>query len=102
MTEEEWLACTDPGPMLEFLRGKASDRKLRLFACACCRSVALASQTGFLDSQINFAVESPSSGSHGGARRRQKDPPPGPISFIKVQANGFLGCRTRRGSPDHS
>ena len=39
LTEAEWLAATDPGPMLAFLRGKYSDRKLRLFGCACCRRI---------------------------------------------------------------
>lgn len=58
MTEREWLACGDPGPMLEFLvlqrerqdswimgllaffgtqPAIVSDRKLRLFLCACSR-----------------------------------------------------------------
>jgi hypothetical protein len=37
MNEAEWRECTDPTTMLVFLRGKASDRKLRLFNCACCR-----------------------------------------------------------------
>jgi hypothetical protein len=39
MTEAEWLACTDPRPMLEFLRreGAAGERKWRLFGVACCR-----------------------------------------------------------------
>jgi hypothetical protein len=39
MTETEWQACTDTLKMLEFLREKASDRKLRLSACALARQL---------------------------------------------------------------
>jgi hypothetical protein len=52
MTEAEWLACSAPAAMLDALRGpmspnvkrlgapwahEVSDRKLRLWVCACCR-----------------------------------------------------------------
>lgn len=36
MTEQEWLACTDPTPMLAFIQGNASPRQLRLLVVACC------------------------------------------------------------------
>jgi hypothetical protein len=42
MTEAEWLAGNEPMSahrMLEALRDRASDRKLRLFGCASCRGV---------------------------------------------------------------
>ena len=41
MTPEEWDHCDDPQRMLGFVRasGRASDRKLRLFAVACCRQL---------------------------------------------------------------
>lgn len=39
MTESEWLTCTHPARMLDFLRGRASDRKGRLFVCGCCRRI---------------------------------------------------------------
>jgi hypothetical protein len=39
VTEAEWLAATDSEPMSVFLRRATSDRKMRLFACACCRAV---------------------------------------------------------------
>lgn len=46
MTEHEWLACTDPEQMMEFLVRSQEPglhtywRKARLFACACCWQVA--------------------------------------------------------------
>jgi hypothetical protein len=39
MTEAEWLACDEPEQMLDFLNGTVAERKLRLFATACCRRI---------------------------------------------------------------
>jgi hypothetical protein len=39
MTKAEWQECADPDRMLAYLEGNASERKLRLLICACCRRV---------------------------------------------------------------
>ena len=39
LNESKWFTCKEPMPMLVFLRDKASERKLRLFAVACCRRI---------------------------------------------------------------
>ncbi|AMV27472.1 hypothetical protein VT84_23935 [Gemmata sp. SH-PL17] len=39
MTEAEWLADTDPVPMFKVIWRNISERKLRLFTCACCRRI---------------------------------------------------------------
>src|SRR5262249_31986661 len=39
MDEAEWLACEAPTRRLSFLGKLVSQRKLRLFACACCRHI---------------------------------------------------------------
>jgi hypothetical protein len=38
-TEAHWLACGDPAELVAGLPGQPSERKLLLFACACCRRV---------------------------------------------------------------
>ena len=53
MIEAEWLACEHPGPMLQFLQTRASERKLRLFADACYKRLCHIS----VDGSMQMAVE---------------------------------------------
>jgi hypothetical protein len=39
MSEHAWIKCQNPGTMLAFLGKQLSERKRRLFGCACCRKV---------------------------------------------------------------
>ena len=66
MTRDDWLTCCDPAPMLAFVRDRATDRKLRLFACAWGRDVwrhlsdersrdAILTAERFADGQATFA-----------------------------------------------
>jgi hypothetical protein len=56
MTEQEWLESTDPQSILDFLHGKASDRKLRLAACGCARQILKMRKDGY-GSDILSAAE---------------------------------------------
>lgn len=57
MTEAEWLAATDPTPMLQFLRGRASDRRFRLFAVGCLRAEELTREAPDLRGMLQMEEE---------------------------------------------
>ncbi len=58
MTLAQWLASTDPMALLTWHQSpqveawRISDRKLRLFACACCLQI----EPDFLDERSRWAV----------------------------------------------
>jgi hypothetical protein len=55
VTETEWLACTDPVGLLGFERLQPTERKLRLFAAACCRRMLAAVPVRCLDAAVATA-----------------------------------------------
>jgi hypothetical protein len=59
MNEMEWLSHHDPAPLLHFLRGRPNlDRKLRLFAVACCMEFAGEFPGAYYGAYYNEALES--------------------------------------------
>ena len=109
MTEQEWLSSTDPQAMLRAL-GKVplgipgsfppiSDRKLRLYACACVRQV----WSHLTDKRSRRAVEVAERYADGGATEREKilaaaevgdlltDPPGTPFRYAELMARDCLG-----------
>jgi hypothetical protein len=59
MTEAEWLASTDLDELWDGFRGprdRASERKVRLFACACCRRIFTSSADARLIAVVETAA----------------------------------------------
>ena len=91
MTEAEWDACTDPKAMLDYLPGRPSGRKLRLFGCACCRRV-----WELLDDRGRRAVSAAEGHAEGlmddeglEEARRQADRDRGPVIIKEYAAAGW-------------
>lgn len=53
MTDTEWDLSQDATAMLEALRGRSGERKMRLLACACARSL----WSGLVEEEFRRAVE---------------------------------------------
>jgi hypothetical protein len=80
VTEAEWLACGDPGPMLESLQGKVGDRKLWLYAAACCRRIQQGKynhvfHTTTAQDELGRAIEATERCAEGEAGARERSAP---------------------------
>jgi hypothetical protein len=92
MNESSWLACTNPQLMLEYLRGKASERKLRLFGSAVCRLVWHL----FTDEQARKAIEVVERYADGLASDSELDAATKGASLARDLAYGSAGNALRR------
>jgi hypothetical protein len=94
MTEAEWLSSTDPAGMLEFLRSKSSERKLRLFACACCRVI-----WEHFNANGRFAVEVAERYADGLASKKELQNASAIASIVREPP---LGCGGREAAPSYT
>jgi hypothetical protein len=94
MTQTEWLTCTDPAPMLQFLRGKVSERKLRLWAVACYRSplVWLRFRGNKWIKEAVWATEQMADGQGEGSSRLHDFEPATPDAFVAAERSCRRGC----------
>lgn len=105
MNEAEWLCHDYPLTMLNAVQGRVSDRKLRLFACACARRIwdlltdprsreAVYAAELYADGEISFEEMS---ARHRPARqvsRERKDrDPDDPMQYVLLTASDIT-CRT--------
>ena len=67
MTEQEWMDCTDPQYLEEYLAHHESERKLRLFAAVCCRRI----WPLLLDDRTRYAVEASEAFANGMISRQE-------------------------------
>lgn len=69
MSEPDWLTGSDPLALLRLGGEKASERKLRLFACACCRR----NWPSLSDARSRRAVETAEAFADGGCRNWERE-----------------------------
>jgi hypothetical protein len=121
MNEAEWDACDDPDRMLKLVRDRPSERKLRLFACACCRRVwhllhpnsrrAVEVMERYVDGQVGEGERDAAEGYAGVLVRNCNDRVPAEVRIEGAAAHGVfaalgavlgdeaLGRRGRRTDP---
>lgn len=92
MTTAEWLACADPDVMLTYLGRRVSNRKLRLFGCACYRHVPRFIE----DERVWMAVEVSERYADGLVNRRELTRALS-VAFVKMWTNaGSMAFPTPR------